>query len=93
MIIVSLLDLEGNAIEHLVQDSRGLPRLDHRDVEPAEDLRVASQCLQEEATSTSARSLDDRPQVLVLGLLLEDDEGADDREVMSIIVANWREKI
>src|SRR5207253_8265672 len=53
-----------------------------RDEEPAEDLRVARHRLreQEAAFDVGAQLADDHAEVAVLGLLLEDDEGADDVE-------------
>ena len=52
-----LLDLKATRSSTWSEDSRGLPSLDHRDVEPAEDLRVAPQCLESRRPpSTSARS-------------------------------------
>ena len=90
-----LLDLVGDAVEHDVQDSRGLAGLDHGDEEAREDLRMAGHRLGEEeaALDVGAQLGDDRRELLVLGLLLEDDERGDDVQPASIIVANWREKI
>src|SRR6266511_3487810 len=75
-----LLDLERNAVENGVEDAGRLARLDHRDVEAVEDLRVARHRLREEepALDVAAQLLDDRGEILVVGLLLEDDEGRDD---------------
>ena len=75
-----LLDLERDAVEHDVEDAGGLAGLDHRDVEAAEDLRVARHRLREQqaAFDVGAQLVDDRGEVLVVRLLLEDDERADD---------------
>src|SRR6266545_3416325 len=77
-----LLDLEGDAVEHLVEDSCGLAGFDHRDVEAAEDLGVAGHRLrkQKPALDVGPELGDDRAEVLVVGLLLEDDERPDDGE-------------
>src|SRR5207249_4503537 len=77
-----LLDLEGDAVEDGVEDSRSLAGLDHRDEEPTEDLRMARHRLgeQEAALDVGAELADDHAEVAVLGLLLEDHEGADDVE-------------
>jgi len=77
-----LLDLVGDAVEHLVQDSRRLTRLDHRDEEAVEDLRMPPHGLREEQASfdVGAQLLDDGGEVEVVGLLLEDDERRDDVE-------------
>ena len=77
-----LLDLVGDTVEHDVQDSGRLAGLDHGDEEPGEDARVSRHRLgEQEPPSTSARSspITDG-ELLVLGLLLEDDEGRDDVE-------------
>ena len=90
-----LLDLERDAVEHGVQDSGGLAGLDHRDVEAAEDLRVAaSACESSSPPSTSAR----------ISLITSAKYGSSvcssritseltTFRPASIIVANWREKI
>ena len=46
-----LLDLEGDAVEHDVEDAGRLAGLDHRDVEAGEDLRVARHRLGEQQTA------------------------------------------
>src|SRR3954447_25243546 len=80
--LCGLLDLVRDAIEDLVQDSRGLTRLDHRDEEAVEDLRMAAHRLrEEEATLDAGAQLWDKGgEVEVVGLLLEDDERREDVE-------------
>ena len=75
-----LLDLERDAVEHVVEDSGRLARLDHRDVQAVEDLRVPGQRLREQhaALDVGADLADHGAEVLVVGLLLEDHERADD---------------
>ena len=75
-----LLDLERDAVEDRVEDAGRLARLDHRDVEAVEDLRVARHRLREQqaALDVAAQLLQHGAEVLVVGLLLEDDERADD---------------
>src|SRR5205823_12990732 len=77
-----LLDLVGDAVEDRVEDSGSLSRLDHRDVEAVEDLRVARHRLREEESSldVGAELAHDRREVEVLRLLLQDYQRADDVE-------------
>src|SRR5580765_5737970 len=75
-----LLDLQGDAVEHGVQDSGSLAGLDHRDVEAREDLRVAAERLREQQTAldVGANLADHEREVRIVGLLLEDHQRADD---------------
>ena len=77
-----LLDLRRDAVEHRVERARRLARLDHRDEEPVEDLRMPRQRLREHQPRLDVRPyLGDRlRQVLVVRLLLERDERADDAD-------------
>ena len=77
-----LLDLRRDAVEHRVERSRRLARLDHRDEEAVEDLRVARERAREHHAGLDVRPhLADRvAEVLVVGLLLERDERRDDAD-------------
>ena len=77
-----LLDLVGDPVEHLVEDAGRLARLDHRDVETAEDLRMAGQRLREQRPCLDllAHRRDHLGEVLVDRLLLENRERRDDAQ-------------
>jgi hypothetical protein len=77
-----LLDLVSDPVENDVEDSSRLPGLDHRDEEAREDPRMTGHCLgeQEPALHVDAEIGNDHRELLVLGLLLEDDERRHDVE-------------
>ena len=77
-----LLDLVSDPVENDVEDSSRLPGLDHRDEEAREDPRMTGHCLgeQEPTLHVDAEIGNDHRELLVLGLLLEDDERRHDVE-------------
>ncbi len=77
-----LLDLHGNPVEHHVEDPRSLARLDHRDEQLAEDLRVTRHRLrqQQPALDILAQLGGHLGEVAVARLLLQHDQGRDDVE-------------
>ena len=90
------LDLERHAVEHLVQDSCRLARLDHRDEQAREDLRVAVHRLAEQQTAFDVRAQladDRRDRYLSSVCSSRMTSAATTLRPASIIVANWREKI
>ncbi len=77
-----LLDLVRDPVEHRVQRSRRLARLDHRHVEPREHARVTGQRLRQDRPRLDVRAHlgDHRREGLVVGLLLEDQQRRDDAD-------------
>ena len=77
-----LLDLDRDAVEDRVQDPGCLARLDHRDVEAVEGVRVSRHRLRQQHSALDIRAnlAEDSCEGLVVGLLLEDDERCDDVE-------------
>src|SRR5581483_10697469 len=77
-----LLDLERDAVEHDVEDAGSLAGLDHRDEQAREDSGMLRHRLREEETAldVAAQLLHDDGERRIVGLLLEDDERADNVE-------------
>ena len=75
-----LLDLQRDAVEDDVEHAGRLARLDHGDVEPAEDLRMPLHRLGEQQTALDVfpKRADHVDEVRVRRLLLEDEERGDD---------------
>ena len=90
-----LLDLERDAVEHLVEDSRSLAGLDHRHVQAREDFRMSAERLGQQQAALHVRTqlADDLREVLSSVCSSRITRAETTFRPASIIVANWREKI